>query len=197
MEIDDLKKSWDEAFPPAAMGNKIPEMILEHKQSPLAMLEKKTKIALWIFPFVAILFAGTFYDHPLVRHSPAMWLLFFILFTEFLFSVFNLFVIRKIRNTEGNIRENLVNRIQLLRKGFNWFLKVYISLYVIMVVLLEVSMYYQVDGLVEGWHRLPVLIRGIVYVFVLALIYQAKRFSQQEHFGNYLEQLKTIMGQIV
>ena len=126
-----------------------------------------------------------------------MWLLLFILFTELLFSVFNLFVIKKIRNAQGNIRENLVIRIHLLRKVFKQFLRVYISLYVLMAVLLEVSMYYQVDGLFEGWHRLSVLIRGIVYVFVLVLIYQAKRSSQQEHFGNYLEQLKTIMGQIV
>jgi phosphatidylglycerophosphate synthase len=197
MEIDDLKKSWDEAFPPAAMGNNIPELILMHKQSPLAILEKKTKIAIWIFPFVGILFTGAFYDHPIVRHSPAMWLLLFILFIEFLYSVFNLFVIKKMRNAQGNIRENLVIRIHLLRKVFTQFLAVYISLYVLMAILLEISMYYQVDGLFEGWHQLPALIRGIVYVIVLALIYQAKRFSQQEHFGNYLEQLKTIMGQIV
>ncbi len=194
MEIDDLKKTWDESFSSADPGSNIYRMILEHK-SPLMMLEKKTKLAIWIFSLAAVLFAGTFYDHSLVRQSPVMWMLSFILFTEFIFSVFNLFLIKKIQNTQGNIRENLIKHINVLSNGFKQFLMLYISLYVLMVVLLEVSIYYQIDSLFDGWRQIAVLIRGIAYVFVIAIIYQLKRSSQHKHYGNYLVQLKTIMDQ--
>lgn len=196
MEIDDLQKNWDEGFTTGATPGSILEIIVRQKNSPLTVLEKKTKFAIWIFPFAGLLFAGTFIDHSLARHSPVIWLLLFILFAEFVFSLLNLSIIKKIQNGQGNVRKNLASRIKALGKGFKQFLIFYISLYVLMVMLLEITMYYHADMLFDGWHQTSALIRAIAYVFALAVIYQAKRYSQQEQYGNYLAQLKAIADQL-
>src|SRR6266542_2341149 len=136
MEMDELKNMWDKGIELPKEERNLTKMILTGKNGPLTVLEKKTWIAFCIFPFVGLLFAGTFFDHPLARHSLAMWLLFATLFVEFGFSIFNLVTLRKMRDAQGSIRENLLSRINMLGQRFQLFLQIYIALYLLMVVLL-------------------------------------------------------------
>lgn len=196
MEMDELKTLWDKGIDLSKSNNDLSETKWADKSGPLAMLEKKNWIAFWLFPLAALLFAGTFVEHSLARHSLAMWLLLAILFAEFVFTIFNLITLKGMRNTQGSIRKNLLNRINMLGERFQLFLLIYVALYLVMAVLLEVTMHYRMDRLFDTWANVSWVIRVFTYVALLTVIFLAKRSSQNKHFGVYLQKLKTVAEQM-
>lgn len=196
MEIDELKQLWQHGALHATSSSEFKIVTGKPNQGPLATLKRKTVMAIGIFPLVALLFAGTFYDHPAARQSAAMWLLLGILFVEFVFSLYNLAVINKLQHVQGNIRENVTSRINILKRSLKLFLNLYVSLYVLMAVLLEITMHYQLDGLFAGWLGMATTLRVFTYIVLVMLIYYAKSASQREHYGKHLTRLKEIASQI-
>src|ERR1700754_4592424 len=116
MELDELRDLWAKsATQPTAINYNITELIYRDAKGPLAVLERKFKTALFIFPAVIILFGGTFISNG-TNQSVITWLLFGILFTEFLFSLFNYITIKQIQQSAGNIKDNLLKRVFLLQQ---------------------------------------------------------------------------------
>lgn len=196
MEMDELKNMWDQGTNLPKQKNNLSEMLSTDKHNPLLMLEKKTWIAFWIFPLVGLLFAGTFFEHALARHSLVMWLLFATLFAEFIFTVFNLITFRQMQNAQGSIRENLLNRINILSQRFQVFLQIYIAMYLLMAVLLEIALNHHLDSLFDSWGHVSWVIRVFTYSVVITIIYLAKRSSQKKHYGVYLQQIRNIADQM-
>jgi len=194
MELDELKTIWNRADEMATAGYNITELIYRDSKSPLAAIVKNLKTALFIFPFVALLFAGEFLSS---RHqSPTSILLFSILFIEFLFSLLNYGLVKKIQQPGGNIKESLVSRIELLRKLCNGYVYVQAGLYMLMGVLLEISMHWQFDSHFNGWEKINPAIRIGVYIVFLILQLLIKKGSQKKLYGRYLDQLNNLASQL-
>ena len=194
MELDELKEIWNRADQTATARYNITELIYRDSKSPLAAIAKNLKAALFIFPFVALLFAGEFLGS---RHqSPTSILLFTILFIEFLFSLLNYGLVKKIQQPGGNIKESLVSRIALLQKLCRGYVYVQAGLYALMAVLLEISMYWQLDSHFNGWAKINPAIRIGVYLVFLVLQLLIKKGSQKKLYGQYLDQLNNLAWQL-
>ncbi len=196
MELDGLKDIWNKSTNQSPINNNIMDMIYRDREGPLALLEKKLKITLCIFPVVVILFGGTFLSKSLSQQSPAHWLLFTILFIEFLFSLGNYGIIKQIQQNDGNVRTNLLNKVAILQKRYKIYLFAHQGLYLLLAVLLEISMYKHWDANFNKWYTVNPIIRITVYAFFLVVQYLLKRASLQKHYGQYLERLNGLVHQI-
>lgn len=196
MELDELRDMWAKsATRPTATNYNITELIYRDAKSPLAMLEKKFKAALYIFPFVVILFAGTFISNG-ANQSVIMWLLFSILFIEFAFSLFNYITIKQIQQPAGNIKDNLLKRVFLLQQRNHNYLYLHVGLYMLMAALLELSVHLNFDVSHNWWVNItPVLRIAIIIVFLTAQ-YFIKRHSQRQMYGQYIDKLNELIGQM-
>ncbi|MES2111755.1 MAG: hypothetical protein V4577_23555 [Bacteroidota bacterium] len=196
MELDEFKDMWTKAeMQPSTINYNISSMIYTDSKSPLAMIEKRFKAALFMFPLTVVIFGGTFISKG-TNQSVITWLLFAILFIEFLFSLFNYLLIKKIQQPAGNIRENLVKRVYLLEQRTTNYLYLHTGLYVVMAILLELSVYFNFDANHGWWAGINPVLRAVICVVFLAGQHFIKRQSQTKLYGQYIEKLHGLIGQM-
>ena len=196
MELDEFKDMWTKAaIQPSTTNYNISSLIYTGSKSLLAMLEKRFKVALLLFPVTAIIFGGTFISKG-TNQSVITWLLFTILFIEFLFSLFNYLLVKKIQQPAGNIKENLVKRVYLLERRTANYLYVHTGLYVVMAILLELSVHYNFDPEQGWWAGVSPALREVIYIVFLAGQYIIKRQSQAKLYGQYIEKIKGLIVQM-
>jgi hypothetical protein len=194
MELDEFKKIWNRGDQLTVANYNVTELIYRDSKSPLAAIAKNLKAALFIFPFVALLFAGQFLSSD--HQSPTRVLLFAILFIEFLFSLLNYGLIKKIQQPKGDIKTSLLSKVSLLKKLCSMYVYVQLGLYAVMAVLLEIGMYFQLDSNFNGWAKVNLLIRIAVYMIFLVVQLIIKRVSQKKLYGGYLDQLNNLAVQL-
>lgn len=196
MELDELRDMWAKsATQPTAINYNITELIYRDAKGPLVTLEKKFKAALYIFPFVVLLFGGTFISQG-TNQSVLMWLLFSILFIEFLFSLFNYITIKQIQQPAGNIKDNLLKRVFLLQQRNNNYLYLHVALYMLMAILLELSIYFNFDAGNNWWAHIAPALRATILIVFLTAQYFIKRHSQKQMYGRYIDKLSELIGQM-
>jgi hypothetical protein len=197
MELDELKNMWNSVpDQSSAINFNITEMIYLDSKGPLAAFEKSLKITLGIFPFVVIIFAGSFLSQPLAQQSPTRWLLFTNLFIEFLFTLFNYGIVKKIQQPDGNIKQNLLGRVSLLQNIYRKYLFIHQGLYALLAVVLEMVMHYHLEPDFEGWGKVTPALRVAVYLGFLVAQFFVKRNSQKKHYGQYLDKLNTLINEM-
>ncbi|HEY4325393.1 MAG TPA: hypothetical protein VGN20_15460 [Mucilaginibacter sp.] len=197
MELDEFAALFNtSAGKIKAVNYNIMETIYTDSKGPLAMLEKNLKITLFIFPFVVILFGGSFLNRSPLPQSPTMWLLFAILSIEFLFSLFNYVIVKKIQQPMGNIKENLINKISRLQNLYTRYLYIHQGLYLLMAILLELTMYFNLDADFNGWSKVNPALRFAAYVAFLAIQFVIKRASLKKSYGQYLDKLNSLVSQM-
>ncbi len=196
MELDELRDMWAKsATQPSVINYNITELIYRDAKGPLAILEKKFKAALYIFPFVVLLFGGTFISNGTTQ-SVIMWLLFSILFIEFLFSLFNYITVKQIQQPAGNIKENLLKRVFLLQQRNHNYMYLHVGLYTLMAALLELSVYFNFDASHNWWGHIAPVPRVAIIVAFLTAQYFIKRQSQRQMYGQYIDKLNELIGQM-
>lgn len=192
MELDQLKEAWGNAGG-APANSDIDNIIGRKNNGPLSALEKNYRYAIYIFPFVMVLFAGQFFSKSAAQHSPTSWLLFGILFIEFLVALVNLVTVKKIQNATGNLRDNLLGQLAILRSRYHNYLYIHQALYAVMAVLLEVSMHEHWDTNFEGWYNVNIFLRMLVYGVFLTLQFIIRRSSEKRQYGRHLERLNELV----
>jgi len=197
MEMEEFKdmvnKSADKAAP---KNNDVMKIIYADDKGPLATLEKKLKVTLYIFPFVVVLFCGRFFTKDAMQHISTAWLLYAILSLEFFVSLFNYRVTQKLRRQEGSVKANLMAKVQLLQNRYNWYFRVHNMMILLMAVLLEITMHYHWDSNFDGWSNVNPILRVSVYIIFFAAQYLVKHHSQKKQYGQYLDHLNTLASQI-
>lgn len=196
MELDQFKDMWAKtAMQPSATNYNISSLIYTDSKSPLAELAKRFKTGMFMFLLTVVIFGGTFISNG-ANQSVTIWLLFTILFIEFLFSLSNYLLVKKIQLPTGNIRENLIKRVYLLERRTANYLYIHTGLYVLMAVLLELSVHYHFDPAQGWWAGISPVLRLIIYIVFLAAQYVVKRKSQVKLYGQYIERLNGLIAQM-
>jgi len=197
MEIDEFKEMFNKNVNASTVVNKnIMTMIYADSNSPLTALEKKLRITLYIFPVVTILFSGRFFFQEAKHHGPTSWLLFGILSLEFLVSLLNYMVTRSLRRAEGPVKQNLIAKLTLLQKRYKWYFAAHNCLILLIAVLLEITIHYHWDSNFEGWSHVNILLRIVVYIILFITQFIIKYRSQKDHYGQYIEKLQVLSGQM-
>lgn len=196
MELDEFKDMWAKAaMQPSTVNYNISGLIYTDSKSPLAELEKRFKAGMFMFLLTVFIFGGTFISNR-SNQSITTWLLFTILFIEFLFSLFNYLLVKKMQQPAGNIRENLVKRVYLLERRTANYLYIHTGLYLLMAILLELSVHYHFDAAQSWWAGINPVLRVIIYIVFLAGQYFIKRYFQKQQYGQYIERLNQLIKQM-
>src|SRR3569833_1151494 len=196
MELDEFKNMRTKtAIQPSAIKYNISSLVYTDSKSPLAELEKRFKAGMFMFLLTVFIFGGTFISNG-SNQSITTWLLFMILFIEFLFSLFNNLLLKKIQRPTGNIRENLAKRAYLLERRTANYLYIHTGLYLLMAILLELSVHYHFDAAQSWWTDISPVLRVIIYIVFLAGQYVVKRKSQAKLYGQYIDRLKGLIEQM-
>jgi hypothetical protein len=197
MELDEFKALYNRSADEQTLTDQnITDMITHESQGPLAQLQKKTKYTLYLFPLSIIFFAGLFIPAlgaGEISHNVPMWLLFFVLFTEYIVSVLNYFTIKKMQQASGNVRENLLKKMSVLRLRYKLYFILYIALFLMMPAYLELSHF---TGHFAGLAKINPFIRVAWYVLVFGCLFVIKKEAQKQQYEQYLDQLKRLLDQM-
>ena len=165
-------------------------------EGPLNAFAKKLRFTLIAFPLAAVLFTAQFLDNAAARHSPTKWILVTVLFVEFLLAVFNYIIVKNIGSTEGNIKQNILNKFALIKNAYTVHLYLHLFLYAMMAVALELTMRYRLDINFEGWSTVAPILRIVVYIAFLILQCFLRRISYKRYYGRYLEKIQQLVLQL-
>ena len=197
MELDDLKKMVDistQNYEP--LNNKIMELISHKSQSPLSRLEQNIKIGLVPFPLAALLFTATFINSIQARHSILHWMLFCILFIEFINLLFSYGLVKKLLDPSGSTKENLVSKISRIKRSFTSQFLISLCSYAAMAIVLEITMYYHADANFSTWYETPILLRITCYIAFLIFQLILKKHFYKKQFSGLLEELNNLIQQL-
>lgn len=200
MELDEFKElynsSTDQAKP---INQNIMEMIQRESKGPLAQLQKKIKYTLYLFPASLVFFLGLFIPVLGVHetaHTVSLWLLFLALFSEYVVALLNYYTIKKIQHNTGTVKQNLLNKISLIRRRYNWYYMIYVTLFLMMPLYLELGIHFPAVGTFRGLGRINVFIRIAGYIVIFGSIFIIKKKSQEQLYSAYLDQLKKLAEQM-
>jgi len=197
MELDEFKELYNRSADERILTDEtITDMITQESQGPLAQLQKKTKYTLYLFPLSIIFFAGLFIPALGAReiaHNATMWLLFLALFSEYIVSVLNYFTIKKMQQASGNVRENLLKKMSVLRLRYKLYFILYIALFLMMPACLELSHF---TGHFAGLAKINPFIRVAWYILIFGCLFYIKREAQRQQYDQYLDQLKGLLDQM-
>ena len=196
MELDDLKRIADQsASDYKPINDNIMELIHLKSQGPLAGLAQKLKAGLFFFPLAAILFSAAFVSSEKALHSALRWMLLGILFIEFLNSLFNYGLVKKLQNRSGSTKANTLSKVNRLTKSLKRQLSITVFLYSCMAAVLEITMYYHADTNFSGWFQTPIPLRILFYIVFLIVQFMLKKHFYNRQFGGYIKELNNLIGQ--
>ncbi|MEP6675003.1 MAG: hypothetical protein ABJA78_07605 [Ferruginibacter sp.] len=197
MELENLKSLLNESAlkDHATKKNNIMELIQNKSKGPLAALEAKLKWNFYLFP-VFIIFIIDFIKKPEHIHRPSIWMVIILLFVTFCDFTYNYFIVKSIQRKDATVTGSMLKQIRKLEASFKWhnnFLKIYL---VIIVVLLEIIMFYHIEKDFEPWYAVSIWIRIVVYIPLIAVADFFNRSSFQKQYGQHLANLKKLAAQL-
>jgi hypothetical protein len=199
MELDEFKELYNGSTDKQTeLNQNIMDIIHSESQSPLAELQKKIKYTLYIFPVAMVIYAGLFIYvagiHAATHHLGS-WVIFLILFPEYLVSVLNYYTIKKLQKPGGNVKENLANKVDLLKKRYKWYLLINGFLLALVPVFIEADFHYHLDGEFAGIGKINVFIRIAWYIIIFGGLLIIKSKFQKQNYDVYLDELSGILKQ--
>jgi hypothetical protein len=197
MELDDLKKNWNNIQPPNTHNQNIMDIIQHQSQGPTAALKnsfRKQILILSIMPAILILTNISHVESTLTN-------IFFISYVVFcigviLFSHYNYRIVRNMENADVAVKSNLEHQISLLEMRLrmnNTGLRIVLLYF---IVLCEVMPYIQHYRLLEFWHSVNPFIRFFIYASLIAAQYYMSKKVSYEKFGKHLTHLKELVKEM-
>jgi hypothetical protein len=199
MELDEFKELYNSSTDKQTQSNQnIMDIIHRESQGPLAELQKKIKYTLYIFPIAMTIYMGLFIYVMGINQLPqhfGTWVVFLILLPEYIVSVLNYYTIKKLQNPAGNIKENLLNKVSLLKKRYKWYLLINGFLLALVPVFIEADFHYHLDGEFAGIGKINVFIRIAWYIIIFGGLLIIKSKFQKQNYDVYLDELSGILKQ--
>ena len=200
MELDDFKEVYKSYAGEAASANQdIDGMINRESKGPLAVMKKNAGMGLFIYPSAIIFYMGIFsivLGISEVVRSPINWILFAVFFMEFTVSVINYFAIKKLQLAGGTVKDNMLNKVNLLRQVSNTSVLLYIALFCMMPLFIEADIYFHLNGQFQGVAKINVFIRIAWYVLIFGGMFVIRRDTQRLQYNHYLGRLKRVLTQM-
>lgn len=193
MELEELGKLLNQAA--NASAGLVGQVSVPDRKRSVVFADIKIRLRwiLWIFGGTTLIFLPLMISHR--KTDLLLLILYMILSIESVISVIALIKIRTIEKTTGNIRLNLVHRIQALNMIFRSYIFLNVFLYILMAALLEYSMHFSSNIYHSAFAGVPFPARLTIYMAFIAFQYFTKRKSFEKHYGDYLRRMTKILGQ--
>jgi len=197
MELDDLKKTWQQTPITKNKNLDIMEIIQQKSYGPLAALKRtfrKQMLFMLFIPFVLV--ATNSQDIHGVLTSILFWSYVAFCIGVIAFAYYNYRIVSNISNMNVVVKTNLEQQICLLEKRVDWEIIGLRGAMLFFIVLVEVVPYVQHYRMLEKWHSLPVLARFGAYAALLLLQYAVTKKIKQRRVGRHLDYLKTLVQEM-
>ena len=199
MELDEFKELYNSSTDKQTPSNQnIMDIIHRESQGPLAGLQKNIKYTLYIFPVAMVVYIGLFIYVASIHdatHHLGSWVIFLILFPEYLVSVLNYYTIKKLQDPGGKVKENLANKVRLLKKRYKWYLLINGFLLAMVPLFIEADFHYHLDCEFAGIGKINVFIRIAWYIIIFGGLFIIKSKYQKQNYDVYLDELSGILKQ--
>lgn len=197
MDLDDLKKTWQQASPGKIKHTDIMELIHHKSYGPIAALKasfRKQMRVMILLPVFLLLVNIKNWETALT--SVLFWSYAAFCLGVVVYSYFSYRVVRSMEGMDGMVKANLQQQISLLetRLQRNRIGVRIVLLY--FIVLLEVLPFFQHYRMLDKWHALSPLIRFGSYLALLVFQYFASRRVCRIRFGEHLAYLKNLVAQM-
>jgi hypothetical protein len=193
MNLDELNRLVNQSLDPGSGGATGLKNAAGNSGGPFAKIINRQKWILWIFLALTIVFIPYILNHQ--RDIIATVLLYFILSVESLIALIALLRIRSLEKPVGNIKQTLLHRIRQLQSIFRSYIFLNCFLYILMAILLEYSMAHHWNSNFDGFAKLPVFIRILIYLLFISFQYFIKLRSFQKNYGAHLNNMIRILDQ--
>ena len=197
MELDDLKQDWKNA------GEKLQtptynfnELLITRSSGPLNDLKAKYKKQMILLPLAAAVLGFAMTQKSVLQHNAFIWLIIPVLLLLALMYYRSYRLVIKMEKTtaetlKGSMQENVV----LLNRNAKQHLYFTRVLLFVFIVLLEVTMYYQISTTFNFWLERLWFIRLAVYALFIFIQPHVTRFFFKKNFGQYINRLQQLLEQ--
>jgi hypothetical protein len=195
MELDDLKKSWQQSNQHAHLPDKdIRELIQNKTKGPVAQLKHRFRRGMLLIIVVAayvVIESNGFYG------SKQFLLWYLLSFCAFILVYFyyNYRLLSQMQATEESVKTNLQRQVRLLKKGLKWRLLVTRSMVALYAMTLEIIMHLH-PGSFPNWQGKSWVFRLAVYLGVFVLIFAISKWGTDRRYKKHIRYLEELAEQM-
>lgn len=195
MELDDLKKSWQQSNEKVTLPDKdIRELIRNKTTGPVAQLKRRFRRGMLLIVFIAAYIVIESNGYSGSKQFLQGYLLSFCAFILVYF-YFNYRLLSQMQATEESVKTNLQRQVRLLKNGLKWRLLVTRTMVALYAVMLEVMMHLH-PGNFPKWQAQSLGVRLAVYLGVFVLIFAISRWGTDLRYKKHIRYLEELAGQL-
>jgi hypothetical protein len=197
MEIDDLKKIWNESQPDKKATVKIMEIIQRKDGGPLESLKRSYRKQIFVMSIMPVLLIlSNLSNVDKVFTSVLFWSYVLFCIGVIIFARVNYNIVSEMQRGDIMVKDNLNQQIMLLEKRSNLEILGLRSALIFFIVLIEVLPFFQHYRMLDKWNSLEPVYRIGAYLFILALQHVMIRKVKHRKVGRHLEDLKILANQM-
>jgi Na+/melibiose symporter-like transporter len=194
MELDDLKKSWQQSgnniIPPR---KEISEIIKSRSEQPLARLKRRFLKGIMLMPFIAaMVFIEFSHKQSFGSRFLMAYLMVFCLVMMGYFYV-NYRLVTKMQTTDTNLHSNLLlqtSTLKMLLRLRLLFMRGAIALFFISI---EVIMYVRDGKGYDSWYAHSILYRLSTYLAIFIFFFFFTRLAINHRYKKYIKHLELLL----
>jgi len=197
MELDDLKKTWQENTIQKPQNKNIMEMIMHKSYGPLAALRRsylKQILVMALMPFLLLLTNADNIQAPLT--SILFWSYVALCIGVISFSFYDYRIVEKMQGMDKVVKQNLEHQIAILETRLRWKVMGLRIALLFLILLTEIVPYFQHYAVLDKWHSLPLLARFGCYAVLLIVQFFLSPIVLHRKFGTHLEYLKQLANEL-
>ena len=197
MELDDLKRTWQQTNPQKIKNTDIMELIHHKSYGPIAALKRSFKKQMKLLTLIPIfVLLVNVKDWQVTLTSVMFWSYVLFCFGVVVFSYQGYRIVSKMESMDGMVKSNLQKQIAVLETRLHHnMIGVRIAL-LYFIALTEVLPYFQHYRMLDKWHALSPFIRFGSYAALLLMQYFVSRRHCQYKFGDHIAHLKSLVAEM-
>jgi Na+/melibiose symporter-like transporter len=196
MELDDLKKSWQQSANNIKRPQKdISEILKSRSEQPLAKLRGRFRKGIMLMPLIAaFVFMEFGHKQSFSSHFLLVYLMVFCLIMMVYFYV-NYRLVSKMQSTDANLHSNLLLQTSTLKKFLKLRLFLMRSAIALFFISIEVIMYVRHGEGYESWYAHAGLFRFSVYLAIFIFFFFFTRRAINHRYRKYMQHLDLLLDE--
>jgi hypothetical protein len=197
MDLDDLKKTWQQESTKQPQTQNIMELIHQKSKGPLALLKKSFRRQMTtISILMMVIIITNAWQLETIPGNVLFWTyLAFCLAVIFGFYR-NYRLTKKMESMDGQVKANLEEYVMLLQKRLKWQSAGAKVVILVFILLLEVLPLLYHARMLDKWHSVSPLIRFSSYGVYLVIVHFVGRAIMQRKFGQHIAHLKELLKEL-
>jgi hypothetical protein len=197
MEIDELKKIWNETPEKGNLNTRIMEIIQNQTYGPLESLRAAYRRQIVLMSIIPVLLVmSNFNDIDKILTSVLFWAYVAFCICIVTYARMNLNIVAKMQQMDKVVKANLEQQVILLEKRTRLEIVGLRVVLAFFIVLVEMLPYFQHYRMLDKWNSLNVFIRFGAYAGIALLQYVLTKNLKERKVGRHIKNLKQLASQL-